>query len=240
MTAPPSHEASDFLEAPEFPEAPDVVVRFEAANALVHEVDVAQGSIIGSRDRRTSPVVPVLEFHIPRPVDATAMAALPFAEDPELHGGVLIGPGIDGAGLSRLFPLALGTTVIPTLVPRLATLWILHDGPFGRFAWTNFFADGACVSNDATDPVFLENTDWDVVAEVDYADCVRCYQGELEMRDLLARGHVKAAVGALSELSWHIERPEMAAHAVRYQDQIDMMLAWVSVARSDAVLAQHV
>lgn len=217
----------------------DFVVRFEAANALVHELDVAAGCIVASRERRTAPRVPVLEFHVPRPVDREAMAALPFVEDAELHGGVLIGPGSDGAGLSRIFPLALGTTLIPTLASRLATLWILHDGPFGRFAWTNYFAAGACVSNDATDPAFLADTEWDVVAEVDYADCVRCYQGELEVRDLIARGHVKASVGALSALSWHIERPEMTAAAARYRDQIELLLAWVAVARSDAVLAQH-
>ncbi|MGQ0824635.1 MAG: hypothetical protein ACT4OX_06335 [Actinomycetota bacterium] len=217
--------------------APRLVTRFVAPDAIVHEVDTADGRVLAWRREASSPAVSLLELDIPRPVAADEELLLPFLEDPSLHGSVLISSSANDADVSRLFPLSIGAAPVPPLlIPEFAMLWILHDGPFGRFAWRNAFVDGQCVLNDALDPDAVGGSGWDVVAEVDYADCARYFLGDIEIRDLIARGHLHGSLAGMSTLSWYVERDETPARAALYRSQVEALLAWIEVARSDAVL----
>jgi hypothetical protein len=213
------------------------VTRFSTANGLVHEVDTDRGAIVAWRHERTEPDVPVLEFSIPRHVDEAEARLLPFLEDPALNSSVLVSFGGSDAAVSPLFPLGMGALRVPAAIfPRLAMLWIIEDGPFGRFAWRHVIVEGVPLCNDTVDAGTVSGSDWDLVVEVDYDDCVRCFLGDLEIRDMIVRGHVVSSLATLSAWSWLVERDEIASRAAPERPGIERLLRWVEIARSDEVL----
>ena len=212
------------------------MVRFVTADGTTHEVECQNGALAAWRQGRTSVSMPVLELFIPRVVDDGA-PFLPFTEDPYLHRDVLVASGPDGSKLQRLFPLVItGRQEPKELLGRLGMLWILRDGPFGDFAWCNVFVDGACVANDAVAESDTEGTPWDVIIEADFVDCIGHFRGDLEIRDMLARGNIQGSIAGLSALTWFVERDEMLDRAREYHEESDLLRDWVTIARSDAVL----
>ena len=211
------------------------VVRFVSPDERVREFECRDGRIVTSRRERTSSSAPVLEFALPRLLDDDAWGRLPVLEDPSLHSDVLV---VAGDALHRLFPLAITSRQEPKeLLADLAMLWVLRDGPFGVFAWRNAFLDGRCVVNDTVPVEATENTPWDIVIEIDFADCVDYFLGHLEFRDLIAQGHVEGSVYAISAVTWFAERDEMLERAALYRLEAELLRDWVRIARSDAVLA---
>jgi hypothetical protein len=97
--------------------------------------------------------------------------------------------------------------------------------------------NGQCQLNDAVAPAATEDTPWDVIIEVDFTDCVDHFLGRAEIRDLIARGHVEGSIAALSAIAWFVERDEMLDRALEHRRHADLLRDWVTIVRSDAVLA---
>lgn len=218
-----------------------MVSRLTIGDDFVREVEIDGGAVVTWRARRTETSLPVLELHLPTAAGVDLRAPLPFIEHAASHDALLVAassrPG-ETADVERLFPLSIASVSLPPEpLTDLAMLWVLHDGPFGTFAWSNVFRDGRCVSNQARPVDQVPRGPWDVVAEVDYADCARAFLGELEIRDLIARGHLKGPLSALSALTWFVERHETTGRAAAMRDPVELLLEWVAVARSDEVLS---
>ena len=172
-----------------------------------------------------------LEVHVPR------LASGELVDDPTLHDRVFV---ISGSGaqseLHRLFPLCIAHASMPSaLLPELSMLWVLDNGPFGPFAWRNVYIDGRCRVNDAVAIADTEDTPWDVIVETDYRDCVRYFLGEIEIRDLVARGQVHGCIAGMSALCWFVENDEMRARAHAHAEQANLLRAWVDATRDPAI-----
>ena len=218
-----------------------MVTRLMTGDGLVHEVEIDAGAVVEWRARRTGTTLPVLELHLPHVQGIDPRSPLPFMEHAAAHEALLVAapsPSDETAHVERMFPLSIASVPLPPEpLTDLAMLWVLHDGPFGKFAWSNVFRDGRCVSNQAGPVEQVPREPWDVVAEVDYADCARAFLGDLEIRDLIARGHLKGPLWALSALSWYVERDETTARAAAVRESAELLLEWVAVVRSDEVLS---
>jgi hypothetical protein len=211
------------------------VVRLVTADGATHEIECAGGEIVDWSRQHSDRSVPVLEIAIPRVFDVLEEAVVPFCEDARLNGEVLLG---DGSALSRLFPLSItGMSEPAELFDDFRMLWIMRDGPFGDFAWRNVFVEGRCDLNDAAAIDAGDAMPWDVIVEADFTDCIGFFLGDLEIRDMLARGQVQGAVAALSTLTWFVERDEMVERAQRQRLRAELLRDWVTIARSDRILA---
>ena len=179
--------------------------------------------------------MPVVDFRVEGLLTAAQERNLPFVDDGPLHGRLVWGTN---GKWCRLFPLSIACQPFAGVMhPDLSMLWILHDGPFAKFAWRTAFLDGRCVTNDVVNPAAAEGAAWTVVVEADYVDCAALFLGELEVRDLLERGHIAGSIAALSALSWFVERDESIERAQRLAEPVARLRDWVAIARSDEMLA---
>jgi hypothetical protein len=195
---------------------------------IVTADNVAREAIFGGPDDVQGRV---LEVHVPR------LAGDELVDDPTLHDRVFV---VSGSGaqteLHRLFPLCIAHAPMPTaLLPELSMLWVLDNGPFGAFAWRNVYVDGRCRVNDAVAIADMEDTPWDVIVETDYRDCVRYFLGEIEIRDLIAKGQVQGRIAGMSALCWFVENDEMRERARARADQANLLRAWVDATRDAKV-----
>jgi hypothetical protein len=214
------------------------VVRFDSSDRTEHQIECHGGTIVDWRRERADTTLPALELELPDDTFEAPAPSFPFADAPELHDALLVRTAPHADFPTRMFPLCIGAQVLPAeLVAELDVVWMLHDGPFGPFAWRNRYANGVCTLNDAVTAADVGDLPWDVVLEVDFVDCIDAALGHLEVRDLLARGNVHGTIASLSAFSWFLERDEMRDIAAPHRLHAELLRDWTQIARSDPVVA---
>jgi hypothetical protein len=202
------------------------VVRLVTSDDKVTETEFDDGRAVATRSGRSQSTLPTLEMHIPRLSGDLDPASL--QSDPSLHDRVLIvSHDDDGERLQRMFPLCVVPTRLPAAyLPRFNVLWILRGAPFGTFAWRLQYLDGRCLLSDAVAWEDALGMEWDLTVESDFIDCVLCFLGEIEGRDLLDLGRVQGPLASLSTASWIVEREETAELARVHRSEALLLAAW--------------
>ena len=221
-------------ELPVFAPADDVfhdafAVHLLADDGRMHALQFDGGALVDWSDQATVDERPTLGVAIPE-VLATqeTWPALPFSDD------VMLVPALPVDVFSHAFE-PFGSEEIAA-VDGLATWWLLRDTPFGDAGWAFEVVDHA-VRRRVAAPRVPEPGEWDATVDIDFVDFVDFLLGELELRDLIARGNLTGCVGALSALTWLAGRDEAIAQARRDVDNVRLVRDWASIIRSDEVRA---
>lgn len=199
-------------------------VRLASGDDRVHELRFDNGALVQWSDTREAKGVPTVEFAVPAniAVDDT-WATLPFVDDPMLMRAW----SPLASAFDPLTPADLAN------IEAIRVAWVLHDGPFGNFVWDLEVRAGS-VRRQVAFPAGDE-IDVDGVFEVDFSDFVDGLLGELEVRDLIARGQVQASVGVISAVAWLLQREQAVACARAEIETLKVVRDWAAIVRSDGV-----
>lgn len=221
-------------EVPTFEPVADVfhdafAVHLLAGDGRMHSLQFDSATLVDWSDHATADEQPTLAVAIPDVLATDDIwPALPFSDD------VMLLPALPVDALTNAFE-PFGPEEIAA-VDGLATWWRLRDTPFGDAGWSFEVVDRA-VRRRIAPPRRPEPGEWDATVDIDFVDFVDFLLGELELRDLIARGNLTGCVGALSALTWLAGRDDAIARARRDLDNARLVRDWASIVRSDEVRA---